>query len=162
MNWLRLIGFIVLSEAAGIAGSVFTAPAIGSWYATLTRPMFSPPNWIFAPVWTTLYFLMGIAAFLVWKQHSHTLESVRVLWARRIGLVLFFVQLALNVLWSVLFFGLHSPLAGLVCIALLWLAILAMIVFFARVSKPAAWLLAPYIAWVSFAAYLNYAIWILN
>ncbi|MCE9644074.1 tryptophan-rich sensory protein [Candidatus Parcubacteria bacterium] len=151
-DWLALAGFVALAQGAGILGSLFTAPSIGTWYATLVRPELSPPNWVFAPVWTTLFLLMGIAAFLVWRQGRKG----------RVALGIFLLQLVLNTLWSILFFGLQSPGAALVDIVFLWLAIVATIIAFARVSTPAAWLLAPYIAWVSFAAYLNYAIWTLN
>ncbi len=146
---------ISLSELAGIVGSVFTAPAIGTWYATLAKPAINPPAWVFGPVWTTLFALMGIAAFLVWQKG----------WRRRdvrIALGIFAVQLVLNTLWSIIFFGLHNPGAALIEIGVLWLAIVATIVAFARISRPAAWLLAPYIAWVSFAGYLNFLLWTLN
>ncbi len=151
-DWLALVGFIALSEAAGIIGSMFTAPSITGWYATLVKPEIAPPNWIFGPVWTTLFLLMGIAAFLVWRTRRNT----------KMALGLFGLQLALNVLWSLLFFGLHNPGAALAEIIFLWLAIVATIVAFAKISKPAAWLLAPYIAWVSFAGYLNFLLWSLN
>ncbi len=154
-DWLKLISAVTGSLVAGLIGSIFTAPSIPTWYATLQRPELSPPNWIFGPVWTTLYVLMGIAAFLVWRKGLHRKEV-------KIALGLFLVQLALNSLWSVLFFGLQNPGAALVEIAALWLAILATIVSFSKISRPAAYLLLPYILWVSFAAYLTYAIWILN
>lgn len=151
----KLMIAIAISELAGIIGSVFTASSIASWYSGIMKPSINPPAWVFGPVWTTLYALMGIAAFLVWKKG---LERGDV----KIALGIFAGQLVLNTLWSVIFFGLHSPGGALVEIAFLWLAILATIIAFAKVSKPAAWLLAPYILWVSFAMYLNYAIWALN
>lgn len=151
-NWPAFLGFIALSEAAGIIGSIFTAPSIAGWYATLIKPEIAPPNWIFGPVWTTLFLLMGIAAFLVWRTKKNS----------KIALGIFGVQLILNVLWSFLFFGLQSPGAALVEIVLLWLSIAATIWAFAKISKPAAWLLVPYIAWVSFAGYLNFLLWSLN
>ena len=154
-DWLMLAGWVALSEAAGVVGSYFTVSSIAPWYATLMRPALSPPNWLFGPVWVGLYLLMGIAAFLVWRSRGRPL-------ARRKALLVFGLQLALNALWSVLFFGLHSPLMGLLCIAALWLAIVLTISRFAKVSRTAAWLLAPYIVWVSFAAYLNLMIWLLN
>ncbi len=146
---------IIVCEAAGIAGSFFTAPSIPTWYADLIKGPLNPPSWIFAPVWTTLYALMGIAAYLVWKQGMHRRDV-------QIALVLFGVQLVLNMLWSYIFFGLRAP--GLACVevVLLWITIAATLWAFAKISKPAAWLLVPYIAWVSFAAYLNYTLWILN
>ena len=145
-----LAGFVALCEAAGLVGTVFTLQAIPEWYALLNKPAFSPPNWVFGPVWTLLYFMMGTAAWLVWQRQGTA------------ALKVFWLQLALNALWTPLFFGLQNPLAGLVCIALMWLAIVWTIVGFWRVSRPAALLLLPYLAWVSFATALNYAIWTLN
>ena len=154
-DWIALFAFILLSEGAGTIGSIFTAPAIGSWYAELEKPAIAPPNWVFAPVWTTLFLLMGVAAFFVWKRGWRR-EGVR----KALGV--FLVQLILNVLWSFIFFGQHSPGGAFAEIIVLWLAIAATIIFFARISKPAAWLMTPYIAWVTFAAYLNYMLWTLN
>lgn len=145
-----LIIAIAIPEAVGVASSIFTIRAIPTWYATLAKPAFSPPNWVFGPVWTTLYALMGIAAFLVWQQ-PHT-ERRRALW-------LFGIQLVLNGLWSAIFFGLRSPAGALFVIVALWWAILATMVTFSRISKPAALLLLPYLLWVTFATYLNYSIW---
>jgi tryptophan-rich sensory protein len=154
-NWLQLISAIAVCEIAGMLGSVFTLPAISGWYAGLMRPAFSPPNWIFGPVWTTLFALMGIAAFLVWQKGWKQRMVRTALW-------IFAVQLVLNVAWSFIFFGQHNPGGAFIDIVLLWIAILATIIVFNRLSKPAAWLLLPYIAWVSFAGYLNYSIWQLN
>ena len=152
----KLIIAIVVSELAGIIGSVFTTPAISSgWYATLARPALNPPAWVFGPVWTALYALMGIAAFLVWKKGLERRDV-------KIALGIFIGQLVLNTLWSIIFFGLHSPGGAFVEIVLLWLAILATIIAFAKISRTAAWFLVPYIVWVSFAAYLNIMIWMLN
>ena len=148
--WLALVGFIVLCEAAGLAGTAFTMSAIPEWYAFLAKPEFSPPNWLFGPVWTLLYFMMGVAAWLVWRR------------AGAVALKVFWLQLALNALWTPLFFGLRSPLLGFVCIAALWLAIVWTIAVFWRVSRPAAVLLLPYLAWVSFASILNLSIYMLN
>jgi len=155
INILKLVVSIVVSQCAGIIGSVFTTPAIPTWYASLQKPPFTPPNWLFAPAWITLYLLMGIAALLVWRVG---LANHRV----RTALVLFLVQLALNALWSVVFFGLQSPLYGVIVIIVLWLTILLTMLKFARISAVAAWLLVPYILWVSFASVLNISIWILN
>lgn len=154
-DWLKLIVAVVGSELAGIIGSIFTVSSIPTWYASLARPEFSPPNWIFAPVWTTLFALMGIAAFLVWRKGLHRKDV-------KVALGFFLGQLVLNSLWSIIFFGFQNPGAALIEIIFLWLAILVTIINFAKISKPAAWLLLPYILWVSFAAYLNYAIWTLN
>jgi benzodiazapine receptor len=154
-EFLKLAACIVICQLAGFVGSIFTTPAIPEWYATLNKPSFTPPNWLFAPVWLTLYTLMGIAAFLVW-QKALTTPKVKT------ALGLFAFQLFLNALWSVLFFGLRSPLAGLLEILILWLVILLTILFFVKLSRVAALLLLPYIVWVSFAALLNFSIVILN
>lgn len=151
----KLFIAVGVSELAGIIGAVFTTSSIPTWYADLARPEFAPPNWIFGPVWTTLYALMGVALFLVWRAG----------WERRdvkIAIGIFVGQLILNTLWSIIFFGLRSPGAAFIEIVFLWLAILATIIAFAKISHKAAWLLAPYILWVTFAAYLNFAIWSLN
>ncbi len=151
----RAIVSIGVPLLCGFVGSFATRPAIDGWYAGLTRPAFNPPNWVFGPAWTLLYILMGIAAFLVWN---------RGLAARGVkpALLLFTVQLALNVAWSFIFFAGRSPLWGFVEIVVLWLAIAATVVLSFRVSAAAGWLLLPYIGWVSFAAVLNGAIMVLN
>ena len=154
-NTLKLVASVVLCQCAGIIGSVFTAPAIPTWYASLQKPAFTPPSWLFAPAWITLYLLMGIAAFLVWRVG---LENRKV----KTALAVFLVQLVLNSLWSVAFFGMQSPLYGVIVIIVLWLMILLTIFKFARISAAAAWLLTPYILWVSFASALNISIWMLN
>ncbi len=152
---LHLTFAIVICQLAGIIGSVYTMSEIPAWYATLVKPDLNPPSWVFGPTWTTLYLLMGIAAFLVWNKG----------WGRkdvRIALGIFAVQLVLNTLWSIIFFGFHSPGGAFVELIALWLGILATIITFAKISKAAAWLLLPYIFWVSFAGYLNGMIWFLN
>ncbi|MHB9139688.1 MAG: TspO/MBR family protein [Victivallaceae bacterium] len=154
-NTFKLIIAIIVSELAGIIGSVFTTPSIAGWYSGIVKPALNPPAWVFGPVWTTLFALMGIAAFLVWKKGLDRRDV-------KIALGIFLGQLVLNTLWSIIFFGLHSPGGALVEIVFLWLAILATIVAFYKISRPAAWLLVPYILWVSFAGYLNYSIWQLN
>lgn len=154
-DYFKLGAALVLPQLAGVIGSAFTIPSVQTWYVTLVRPAIAPPSLVFAPVWTTLFLLMGIAAFLVWRKG----------WNRkgvRIALTLFLVQLVLNTLWSVLFFGLHSIGGALIEISILWVAIVATMVAFAKVSRVAVWLLVPYILWVSFAAYLTYSYWILN
>src|SRR3989338_5264101 len=180
-DFFKLVTAIAVSEAAGVIGSVFTTPAISGWYAGIVKPALNPPAWVFGPVWTTLFALMGIAAFLIWREYDKlTLSEVEGLVIQRkrqikIALGIFLGQLALNTLWSIIFFGLHSPGGALIEIAFLWLAILATIIAFAKISPPsssiwttdghgklAALLLVPYILWVSFASYLNYAIWSLN
>lgn len=152
---VKLAAAVVVSELAGAIGAVFTMPAIPTWYATLQKSALSPPSWVFAPVWTTLYALMGIAAFLVWRKGWDDRKV-------RVALGMFAVQLVLNVLWSVIFFGLRNPGGALIEIIILWLAILATIITFSRVSRPAVYLLIPYLAWVSFAIVLNAMIWRLN
>ena len=152
---LKLITAIAVSELAGVIGSFFTASSVQIWYPTLIKPAFSPPAWVFAPVWTTLYLLMGIAVFLVWSKGFNRRDV-------RTALAIFIYQLVLNTLWSVFFFGLEDPGAALIEIVSLLVAIIATVVAFARISRPAAWLFAPYLFWVSFAAYLNYALWALN
>jgi benzodiazapine receptor len=141
---------ILICEAAGLIGTIFTSDSISTWYTTITKPSFNPPNWIFGPVWTTLFALMGVALYLVWKQRN------------RKALYIFGAQLVLNILWSVIFFGLHSPMWAFVEIVILWLMILWTILTFYKINKVAAYLLVPYILWVSFASVLNFAIWRLN
>ena len=154
-NSFKLITAIIISELAGIIGSTFTFSAIPTWYATLTKPALNPPSWIFGPVWTTLYALMGIAAFLVWRNGLDRKDI-------RKAITVFAFQLILNATWSIIFFGLQSPAFALMYIIILWLAIIWTMVLFYKISKPAMYLLIPYILWVSFATYLNYAIWLLN
>ncbi len=146
---------IVVCQGAGLIGSLATFPSIPTWYASLEKPAFNPPNWVFGPVWTTLYTLMGIAAFLVWRKGISKREV-------KIALGIFLVQLVLNTLWSVIFFGLHFLAGGLVVIVVLWIAILLSILTFFRISKAAGALLIPYILWVSFATILNFSLWQLN
>lgn len=145
-----------VSLLAGAFGSLFTSASVGTWYPTLVKPALNPPSWVFGPVWTVLYVLMGIAAYLVWSNPNVMKEE------KRRALKIFALQLVLNAAWSVVFFGLLSPLLALINIVLLWCAILWTIVAFVRIARPAAWLLAPYLAWVTFATYLNAAIWLLN
>ena len=151
----KLVVSIIACLAAGAIGSIFTRQAIPTWYATLEKPAFNPPNWLFAPAWTLLYIMMGIAAFLVWRKG---LENRQV----RVALIVFLVQLVLNALWSVAFFGLESPVYGLIVIAALWVAILFTVWKFYRISLAASVLMWPYLLWVTFAAVLNSSIWLLN
>ena len=154
---LSLVAAVLVCEVVGASGSVFTAMGLESWYPSLVRPAQAPPNWVFAPVWTTLFALMGIGAWLVWGELSGPDAP-----AARVALALFAGQFVLNLAWSAVFFGAQSLLGGLVVIVALWLAILATIVAFYRVDWRAGVLLVPYLAWVSFAGYLNYAFWALN
>lgn len=175
---VKFIVAIALAESAGAIGSLVTISNVTSWYAGLAKPAFNPPGWIFGPVWTTLYFLMGVALFLVWKNDwkvkNHILEKRRKAWnpyserfwtgswQKANVIAIFAVQLILNALWSLIFFGLKSPGFALFEIMALWVAILYTIINFYRISKAAAYLLIPYILWVSFAGYLNFSLWMLN
>lgn len=150
-SWLGLTVILIGCFAVAAIGSSVTTPEIGGWYATLQKPPFNPPNWIFGPVWTLLYAMMAVAAWLVWRRQGVT--------GARGALALFVLQLLLNLAWSILFFGLRSPGAALVDILLLWSAILLTSRTFAIHSRPAGLLLLPYLAWVSFAAVLNGWIW---
>lgn len=152
---LKLIVAIVVSELAGVVGVYFTASSVQTWYSDLKKPSFNPPSWLFGPVWTALYALMGVAAYMVWRKGLGN-KNVRD------ALAVFLLQLTLNVSWSLAFFGLRSPLAGLAVIIALWLAIVITLILFYRVSPPAAWLLIPYLLWVSYATLLNLKIWRLN
>jgi benzodiazapine receptor len=155
-QWLVLAAFIVLCLAvAGVAGWA-TSQSVATWYLTLNRPSWTPPNWLFAPVWTTLYIMMAVAAWRIWRSGGGFTGTARP------ALVMFFVQLALNFAWSFAFFGARSPSLGLVVIIMLWLAIAATISAFRPIDRLAAWLLVPYLAWVSYATALNFAIWTLN
>ena len=155
MDIIKLVISIVACEGAGGIGAIFTTPAIPTWYAGLKKPTFTPPNSVFGPIWITLYLLMGIAVFLVWREGLGQ-EGVT------IAFVIFWAQLVLNILWSVIFFGLKSLFGGMVMILLLWIAILINIITFFGVSPLAGWLLIPYIIWVSIAANLNVQVWKLN
>jgi benzodiazapine receptor len=152
---IKFIICLILTFSAAFVGSIFTREAVPDWYATLNRPSFTPPNWLFSPVWTILYLLMAISAFIVWQKG---LANPAV----KIALILYLIQLILNALWSVIFFGLKLPLPAFIEIIMLWTAIAFTILAFARVSITAALILVPYILWVSFAAVLNFSIWFLN
>ena len=154
-DFVKLIGCVIFCELAGIVGSVFTFPMITTWYSTLNKPWFNPPNWLFGPAWTLLFLLMGISLYLVLEKGLQKKEVKK-------GVSIFGVQLLMNILWSVLFFGLMSPFLAFIEIIFLWIAIAFTIKSFYPISKKAAWLLVPYICWVSFAAILNLAVWILN
>jgi tryptophan-rich sensory protein len=158
MSWediVKLVASIVICEGAGGIGAIFTTPAIPTWYKGLKKPSFTPPNAVFGPVWITLYLLMGLAVFLVWRE-GFSQAGVTV------AFIVFWGQLALNILWSVVFFGFKSLLGGMVVIGLLWMAILASIILFFGVSLVAGGLLIPYIVWVTIAVNLNLQVWRLN
>jgi len=152
---VKLLISIIICQAVGFIGSLFTTPNIPTWYATLKKPGIAPPNWLFAPVWTTLFVLMGISAYLVWR-HGWNNQVVRT------ALIVFIIQLILNILWSLVFFTLKSPLFGFIVIIILWLLILITLIYFYNISIPAGILLIPYILWVSFASVLNFMLYKLN
>lgn len=150
-----VIAFILVAEAVGLVGAYFSADAILTWYAALAKPSFAPPNWLFGPVWTTLYALMGIAAFFAWKDRFHKTHADRALnW--------YAFQLFLNAIWSPVFFGLKNIGFALGIICALWISIIFMMREFLSFNKRAFVLLIPYLAWVSFATVLNYSLWMLN
>lgn len=149
----QLIACLIIPLLAGALGSLFTVPKIDGWYQTLTKPVFNAPNWAFAPVWNTLFILMGVALFLVIRSKSKDRQTAG---------YLFLAQLVINVCWSLMFFGLESPLLGLITIIVLWILIWFNIRWFYRINRVAGWLLVPYLLWVSFATVLNYAILTLN
>ena len=155
-QWLVLAAFIILCLAVAAIAGWATSQSVATWYLTLNRPSWTPPNWLFAPVWTTLYIMMAVAAWRIWRSGGGFSGNARS------ALVMFFVQLALNFTWSFAFFGARSPILGLAVIILLWLAIAATISAFRPIDRLAAWLLAPYLVWVSYATALNFAIWTLN
>lgn len=152
-KFLILVGFLLLPQLAGGIGAYFTFPAISSWYQFLNKPSWSPPNWLFGPVWTLLYLLMGVASFLVWQSKNEAGAKI---------LKIYFVHLLLNSLWSVFFFGLKNPLLGFLEIIGLWVVIFYLTINFYKIKKIAGILFLPYLFWVSFASILNLAIVILN
>jgi len=150
-----LVISILITLAIGFVASLITRPQIAGWYGTLAKPSFNPPSWLFAPVWGCIYILNAIAAYLVWQQRD---DPTNYLTARAV----YIIQLALNFSWSIVFFGFHSIVGGLLIIILLWMTILLNIRWFGKFSKATGWLLLPYFLWVSFAAILNYSIYTLN
>lgn len=152
---LKLIVSIVVCQLAGVIGGLFTASSVDTWYVTLIKPAFNPPNWLFSPVWITLYAFMGVALFLVWRKGFQT-------GGVKSAIVFFAGQLALNTLWSILFFGLQMPLVAFIEIVFLWGFILITLLKFTKISKLSGLLLVPYLLWVSFAAVLNFFLWYLN
>ena len=177
-NIVKFILSIIICQGAGIAGSIFTMPAIDSWYATLKKPEFTPPGSFIGLVWIILFFLMGVSLYLVWSKNwaieipaggprlkawnrfSEKLFSGT--WREENVVAIFILQLILNILWSVIFFGLKFPGLAFFELLMLWFAVLYTIVNFYRISKPAGYLLIPYILWVSFAGFLNFTIWMMN
>ncbi len=155
VDYKKLAAAVLVCLAAGSVGSFFTLGSVSTWYATIQKPSFNPPNWVFGPAWTMLYILMGVSAYLVWIKG----------WSRkdvRAALAAFGLQLFLNLLWSLIFFGAKQIFYAFAEIMFLWLSIVFTMALFYRVSKNAALLLVPYILWVSFAAFLNYSVWQMN
>jgi tryptophan-rich sensory protein len=152
---MKLFISIGITLLVGSLGGFFTSSAVKGWYALANKPAFNPPNWIFAPVWTFLYLLMGIALYLVWKRKAA--QGIK-----HMAITFFTIQLLLNFFWSIIFFYAHQPGWAFVEIIALWGMILLTILWFGKISPTAAWLLVPYICWVSFASVLNYSIWKLN
>ena len=150
----KLIISVLIPLIIGFLGSFFTASSVDSWYATINKPSFNPPGWIFAPVWTTLYILIGVSFYSVWMKNFGE--------ERKKVIIVYSMQLLLNLLWSVLFFGLRSPLLGLIDIIILIAFIIANTIIFYKISKTAGYLLIPYLLWVSFASVLNFSIFLLN
>ena len=148
-KYLRLILSIAVCEGAGLIGSIFILSSVNTWYLTLNKPFFNPPGWFFGPVWTTLYLLMGVSLYLVCGKKNADLK-----W--------FWIQLVLNSAWSIIFFGLKSPVLAFIIIVILWVSIFKTIVDFRKVNKRASYLLYPYLAWVSLASLLNLSIILLN
>lgn len=154
-NKIALLGFILICELVGIAGSVLTVSSIQTWYATLVRPSFNPPNWIFGPVWTILYAMMGVAVFLVWQKGMKNKRVKFAVW-------FFMAHLLVNGIWTPIFFGLHNLALALFVISLMWLMIAYLVILFSKINKISSWLLVPYLFWVSFATVLNFSFWFLN
>jgi len=154
-NVYKLLISLAACIGAGLIGSIFTRGSVSTWYHLLQKPSFSPPDWVFAPVWFLLYVLMGISVFMVWRVGFNQFHV-------REGLIIFLIQLILNTFWSFAFFGLKSTIAGLLVIVPLWTAILLTIINFYRISRTASLLLIPYILWVSFATVLTFSIYLLN
>jgi translocator protein len=152
---LRLIVSIAIAQSAGLIGTLVTDTGEGTWYAQLDKPWFTPPGWVFGPVWTTLYVMMGIAAFLVWERRQEHSGAL-------VALAVYAVQLVLNLSWSLVFFGLESPGGGLVVIVAMLAAIVATMILFWPISRAASLLLVPYLLWVCFATVLNASIWAMN
>lgn len=152
---MKLVISVLIPLLTGSIAGFFTTRGVKGWYATAAKPWFNPPNWIFAPVWTVLYILMGIALYITWKSNAAKV-------VKQTAISLFAVQLTLNFLWSFIFFPLQQTGWAFAEITVLWFFILLTILWFGKISGTAAWLLVPYISWVSFAAVLNFYIWKLN
>jgi len=152
----KIVVALIICLMVGYSASIVTRPSVETWYPTIIKPSFNPPNWIFMPVWTLLYILMAVAAGLVWDKIKEQNQEVKV------ALGFFLIQLTLNAIWSYIFFGLKNPMLALIEIALLWLMIYETYLKFTKINKTAGYLLIPYMAWVAFAGILNASIWWLN
>lgn len=154
-NWMKLLISLIIPQVVAGVAAVFTKAETSGWFLTIQKPEWNPPNWLFAPVWTVLYIMMGVSLYLVWSAKKSTSQKGTAItfWA---------IQLLLNFLWSFIFFNQHLLFGGLIDIILLWIFIIITIFSFAKISKTAAWLLVPYISWVTFAALLNFEIWKIN
>lgn len=159
LHWLKLIGSLLVCQLTGALGALSTASSVGTWYMTLNKPFFNPPGWLFGPVWTLLYLLMGIALYLIWNSKAADKDAEDL---KKAALRLFGLQLLLNATWSFSFFGLQSPLLGIINILILLIFIIFTIRAFSKINQTASKLLWPYLAWVSFASILNAAIFYLN
>ncbi len=153
MDWINSLKYIGLCEAVGMTGSVFTSRSIPTWYNKLQKPSINPPSWVFGPVWTVLYALMGISSFIISRKKEQ---------GQKVSMIVFYLQLMLNFLWTALFFGMRSPFAALVEIFILWILVFVTVILFWRISIRAALLLVPYLLWVSFASVLNFRFWRIN
>lgn len=163
IDFTKLFAALAIVALAAWIGSAVTFPNITEWYANLNKPFFSPPNWLFGPVWTLLYVMMAVSLYIVWNsRYRHLLGKSRFRLSKQSAYVVYGAQLVLNVLWSVVFFGMHALWGGAAVIVLMWLAIAATIYLFRPISRVAAWLLVPYLLWVSFATLLNIAVAALN
>lgn len=154
-KWLELVISILIVGIVAYLSSLANINSIPTWYESLAKPSFNPPNWIFGPVWTILYLMIGIALFLVWASKIKPQKKTTVYWV-------FGIQLFLNGIWSLIFFGAHQIFLALIVIALLWISIILNMLAFYKISKASAYLLVPYWLWVSFASVLNFSIWMLN
>jgi benzodiazapine receptor len=152
---IKLVISLALPQIVGLLGSLVTAPQIATWYTQLNKPFFNPPNWIFSPVWITLFVLIGMAMYLIWEKG----------WDQRavkVALIIFWGQLLLNLFWSILFFGQRSPHLAFIEIIILWVFIWFNLIIFYKLNKVAGWLFLPYLLWVSFAVVLNFSLWQIN
>jgi translocator protein len=155
MNYKRLAISLILPQLAGFIGSFFTVSAIPNWYATLQKPSFSPPNWLFGPMWILLYCLMGVSVYLVWQKIEEDKKAKKAVW-------LFWIHLVFNAIWSIVFFGLQNPSLAFANLFIIWILIIALMIIFWKINKNSTYLLIPYFLWVSFAGILNFFIWRLN